>query len=106
MADMKKDLGVARRELAQTKLALVNEQNKNLGTPINSITINLTPLPTTPPLIGINEIVRRSAKLPDTPKYKGDRDSLESQIMQLKIKLEGNKDQYLMVKMELFYAVS
>ena len=57
MADTKKDLGVARRELAQTKLALVNEQNKNLDTPTNSITMNSTSPPAIPPLTGMNEIV-------------------------------------------------
>ena len=56
------------------------------------MTTNLTPLPATPPLTGMNKIVRRLAKLPDTPEYKGDRDSLESWIIQLKIKLKGNKD--------------
>ena len=106
IADTKKDLGVARRELAQIKLALVNEQNKNLGTPTNSITMNSTPSPAISPLTGINKTVRRLAKLPDAPKYKGNRDSLEPWIMQLKMKLEGNKDWYLTVKIELFYAVS
>ena len=57
IVDTKKDLGVARRELAQTKLTLVNKQNKNLGTSINSIATNLTPPPATPPLTGTNEIV-------------------------------------------------
>ena len=106
LADTKKELGAARRELAQTKLALVDEQNKNLGTPTNSTTTNSTPPPATPPFAGINETVQRSAKLPDAPEYGGDRDSLEPWIMQLKMKLEENKDWYPTVKMELFYAVT
>ena len=47
-----------------------------------------------------------SAKLPDTPKYTGERNNLEPWIIQLKIKLERNADYYLIIKSELFDTVS
>ena len=96
LADLRKNLVITRRELAQTKLKLTDKQNKIAGlgsfskpliTPMNSTTF-----PTTPITGRTNEKIQQSAKLPDIPEYGEDRDSLEPWIMQLKIKLKGNKD--------------
>ena len=57
MVVIKKKLGNALRELALTKNALVDKQNKTL----NNINTMMTPVP-------LNK-VKRSAKLPDVKKY-------------------------------------
>ena len=105
LADSKKELGHARREIAQLKLELVNEQNNPYRSSLTTSSgpTSPTPLPVTG---GTNEKAQRSAKLPDAPTYGGDRDDLEPWIMQMNMKLEGNKDWYPTLKMELFYAVN
>ena len=104
MVDTKTHLADARRELAYTRMELANKkmQNAGQGAPTSIIIITL-PLQT----IFVNPTKANcSAKLPDTPKYTGERDNLEPWIMQLKIKLERNIDYYLIIKSKLFYAVS
>ena len=106
MADIKIYLVNARRELAHTRIELANKKMQNLeqGIPISIIIITLPPQTT---FINPNGIkANHLAKLPDTPKYIGERDDLKPWIMQLKIKLEGNMDYYLIIKSKLFYAVS
>ena len=73
LADIKRNLDIALKEVAQLKLVLVNKQNKNLD---KDKTINLTTLSTIS-FTKMNGIVQRSAKLPDTPKYREDYDGLE-----------------------------
>ena len=65
MAVIKKELGDALRELALTKNALADEQNKTLNN-TNTIT---TPAP-------LNK-VKRSAKLLDIKEYDKEREKLE-----------------------------
>ena len=91
---IKKELGDALRELPLTKNALVNKQN---------ITLNNTNTTTTP--APLNK-VKRLAKLPDVEEYNEEREKLEPQIIQIKIKLEGNGDHFLILRLQLFYAVS
>ena len=76
LVETKKGLAAARKELAQTKLELVDEQSKNSGNPVSSS--SATPAtPTTSNQSVMSEKNQRSAKLPDAPEYKGDRESLE-----------------------------
>ena len=65
MAVIKKELGDALRELALTKNALMDEQNKTL----NNTNTTTTPTP-------LNK-AKRSAKLPDIKEYNREREKLE-----------------------------
>ena len=91
LAETKKGLVAARKELAQTKLELVDKQSKNSSNSVSSSPATLA-TPMTLNQSVISEKNQRSAKLPDAPEYKGDHESLEPWIMQLRIKLDGNSD--------------
>ena len=78
MADIKIYLADTRRELAYTRIELVNKKIKNIGhkAPI-FIIITLPPQTTI-----INSIKSNySAKLPDIPKYTGERGDLKPWII-------------------------